>query len=191
MWRKHGDPLAGAKTPEPQGEACSVDGCESRPVSRQMCVYHYGQWGRGQGDPDTIVFREPVQVCPECNAPIVDKPRHTLYCSARCSDRAWRKSTNGLAHQHRRRNALAGVETRLVTERDIARLSDRQDGACCYCGEVRKLTVEHIIPIKREGRHAIGNLALACGPCNSSKSSRLLSEWNLWKSKRVELASAA
>lgn len=77
----------------------------------------------------------------------------------------------------RRDARLAGCDRRLVTERDLRRLADRQRGCCTYCGERRKLTVEHVIPLSRGGRHAIGNIRLACGACNASKRDRLVTEW--------------
>lgn len=43
---------------------------------------------------------------------------------------------------------------------------------CCYCGKtcVKHGTLDHRIPIARGGLATVGNLALACGFCNRSKS---------------------
>lgn len=48
---------------------------------------------------------------------------------------------------------------------------------CTYCGAVEEITVDHVVPLSRGGKHEADNLAPACSSCNSSKSDRLLSEW--------------
>jgi 5-methylcytosine-specific restriction endonuclease McrA len=68
----------------------------------------------------------------------------------------------------------------IVTERDIRRLVNRYRGCCAYCGDATaKLTIDHVVPFKRGGRHTIGNLVPACQSCNSSKGARLLSAWRV------------
>ncbi len=79
----------------------------------------------------------------------------------------------------RRRARKAGNGVCEVTQRDLDRMARRQRGRCGVCEVAGPLTVDHIIPIVRGGRHAIGNLWLLCWQCNRSKGSRLLSEWRL------------
>lgn len=65
-----------------------------------------------------------------------------------------------------------------IAERDWQRLVARYLGRCAYCGDrPDALHMDHVIPLKRGGRHAIGNVLPACPPCNLSKSARLLVEW--------------
>lgn len=81
-------------------------------------------------------------------------------------------------YQAKRRAVAAG--TWVVTERDIRRLLTRYDHRCAYCGtRPERLHLDHVIPLKRGGRHSIGNLVPACQPCNSSKSARLLFPWRV------------
>lgn len=94
-------------------------------------------------------------------------------------DKAW-----GAAHRENRREngrqyrlRLVGAEFVGVTDRDWCRLIDRHRHRCAYCGEHRPLTQDHVIPITRGGRHAIGNIVPACIQCNAAKNDRLLSEW--------------
>ena len=52
---------------------------------------------------------------------------------------------------------------------------------CAYCG--KKLTkynatIDHLIPLSRGGTDFCWNLVWCCAPCNYSKGSKLLSEWN-------------
>ncbi len=45
-------------------------------------------------------------------------------------------------------------------------------GRCEYCHKHYKpqeLTMDHIIPLARGGTSTLGNLAVACKPCNASK----------------------
>lgn len=48
---------------------------------------------------------------------------------------------------------------------------------CAYCGATVDMTVDHVVPLARGGTHSAENLVAACRPCNSSKHTRLLSEW--------------
>lgn len=78
---------------------------------------------------------------------------------------------------HRRRLAKATDDSRPVSGRDWRRLVMRYEGRCAYCGERGDLTMDHVIPLSRGGRHAIGNVLPACWSCNCSKRQRLLVEW--------------
>lgn len=83
----------------------------------------------------------------------------------------------------RRRRKLrqtASYDSRLVTEKDWACLVSRYRGCCAYCGK-RSDTLhrEHVIPLSRGGRHAIGNIVPACPRCNLSKHTAFLVEWKL------------
>lgn len=70
-----------------------------------------------------------------------------------------------------------------VTGEDWRRLCDRHDRRCVYCSRRRPLTMDHVIPLSRGGRHSIGNLLPACASCNASKSNRFLVEWKLATSR--------
>jgi len=57
---------------------------------------------------------------------------------------------------------------------------------CPYCGhpfddDVRKLTIDHVIPLDRGGQHTKGNVLPVCSRCNHEKFTRLLGEeWLPW-----------
>jgi 5-methylcytosine-specific restriction endonuclease McrA len=59
---------------------------------------------------------------------------------------------------------------------DYIRAATANHGRCVYCN-APATTVDHIRPLSRGGLETAANLAPACGPCNSSKSNRLLTEW--------------
>lgn len=103
-------------------------------------------------------------------------PKHT-------SDWYRRNPEMGRETVRRRRARLRGVEALEVTPRDIRRLWHRQNGKCAYCPSdlPGSYHVDHVIPVSRGGRNAIGNLVLSCAPCNLSKGALFLSEWRLRK----------
>lgn len=85
-----------------------------------------------------------------------------------------------------RRKALAREAGILeVSARDWRRLCARHDQRCFYCSERKLLTMDHVIPIIRGGRHSIGNIVPACVSCNSSKSRRFIMEWRVARSGDV------
>jgi 5-methylcytosine-specific restriction endonuclease McrA len=56
----------------------------------------------------------------------------------------------------------------------------KRDGhKCQYCGSTKQLTIDHIIPRSRGGQDTWENLVVACMPCNTRKSDKLLEETNL------------
>jgi 5-methylcytosine-specific restriction endonuclease McrA len=99
---------------------------------------------------------------------------------------AWRKKNPDRVREGsaRRRVRRAANDVRLVTERDWRRLCARLKHRCAYCGSAGPLTQDHIVPVSRGGRHAIGNLLPACQPCNTSKRARLLVEWRFWQKNK-------
>ncbi|MES2387343.1 MAG: HNH endonuclease [Bacteroidota bacterium] len=56
----------------------------------------------------------------------------------------------------------------------------RRDGhKCQYCGSVKNLTLDHVIPRSKGGRTTWDNLLTACQPCNSRKGDYLPDEANM------------
>ncbi len=78
-----------------------------------------------------------------------------------------------MAEQRRRARKLGnGVFD--ITRKDMERLLR---GPCAACGSTDTITLDHVVPIVRGGRHSVGNLQPLCKPCNSSKGARLQIEW--------------
>ena len=57
---------------------------------------------------------------------------------------------------------------------------------CIYCGSKDNITVDHVIPIKLNGTHGIGNLVSACRSCNCSKGAKTITEWKMAKRKAAK-----
>ena len=58
----------------------------------------------------------------------------------------------------------------------------RDNYRCVFCGQVfpeEDLTVDHLQARSRGGDRSGGNLVTACGPCNTAKGHRRLSEYLL------------
>jgi 5-methylcytosine-specific restriction endonuclease McrA len=77
-----------------------------------------------------------------------------------------------------RRAILARLGVYDIKDKEIARLIA---SPCAHCGEIGPSHIDHIIPIKRGGRHSIGNLQPLCRSCNSSKNNLLEIEWRYGK----------
>lgn len=48
----------------------------------------------------------------------------------------------------------------------------RHQHKCHYCKQRRVLTIDHVIPVSKGGRHIAGNIVPACRSCNSRKGDR-------------------
>lgn len=55
--------------------------------------------------------------------------------------------------------------------------------ACCYCGSMEKLSLDHLIPKIRGGVNEADNLVWSCRCCNSSKQGQDMLEWMNKKEK--------
>lgn len=61
-----------------------------------------------------------------------------------------------------------------LTKREILR---RDDYTCQYCGVKKpRLTIDHVVPRHRGGKHSWPNLVTACEACNLKKGGRTLQE---------------
>jgi hypothetical protein len=58
---------------------------------------------------------------------------------------------------------------------------------CNYCGSPEKLALDHIFPLKYNGKDNADNLILACKTCNSSKGKKDLIEWMIYRKKFLPL----
>lgn len=65
-----------------------------------------------------------------------------------------------------------------ISPRDWQRLVYRYQGRCAYCTRLADpVHMDHVLPLARGGRHAIGNVLPVCGRCNLTKHAMLLSVW--------------
>lgn len=90
---------------------------------------------------------------------------------------AWEKRNPLRARdKHARRRALVGDGK--VTLAEWEALLAREGGHCAYCNtRPEALTMDHVVPLSRGGKHAIENILPACKSCNSRKGARTPGEW--------------
>jgi len=72
---------------------------------------------------------------------------------------------------HRHRARKKGNEVCVVTVKEIKRLKAQP---CYLCGVAPSDTVDHVIPLVKGGRHAIGNFLGVCHDCNRKKNAKYL-----------------
>jgi 5-methylcytosine-specific restriction endonuclease McrA len=56
-----------------------------------------------------------------------------------------------------------------VSRREILKRDRHQ---CQYCGSKKQLTIDHVIPRSKGGKHSWDNVVIACSRCNSCKGDR-------------------
>jgi 5-methylcytosine-specific restriction endonuclease McrA len=81
------------------------------------------------------------------------------------------------ADDERRRSRKENAEGN-YSANDIKKQNKIQKGRCYYCGQKKKLTIDHIVPLSRGGSNWPSNIVLACGSCNSKKHNKLPHEWS-------------
>lgn len=69
-------------------------------------------------------------------------------------------------------NVWIGIRAHVVAE-----VYERDGNRCVYCGATENLSLDHVLPRTRGGKHKPDNLVTACCPCNSSKGERTPDEW--------------
>ena len=78
-------------------------------------------------------------------------------------------------HNRRRAVKVAAEVAGPIPRSTYAKI--RMSGPCVYCGGTAT-TIDHVRPLSRGGAEHEDNLVPACGPCNFSKGTRLLGEWD-------------
>ena len=82
--------------------------------------------------------------------------KHKLLQSAIRLNRRSRKKQNG------------GI----VTSLEIKNLRSKSKNICFYCNQNKKLSIDHVVPLKLGGRNEISNMVFACINCNSRKQAK-------------------
>jgi 5-methylcytosine-specific restriction endonuclease McrA len=80
-----------------------------------------------------------------------------------------------MARKRAKRYTAIAVDPTLTTEEWTAILT-LAEGRCAYCQMIKPLTMDHIIPLSRGGRHTKENVIPACRSCNARKKNHLLEE---------------
>jgi 5-methylcytosine-specific restriction endonuclease McrA len=189
--QRHGDPHYVGAWQLASSPVCTVEGCDAKHMAKGYCYRHWQQSRKGALLPETLT-------CKRCASDFARPFKsRAKFCSAECryeqqlenarmdpekrleNMRKWR-AKNPLAvtaMSQKRTAAKKNSESRTVTDNDLRALIARHGGKCGYCKDADYDHIDHIVPLSRGGRHAIGNLMPACAFCNLSKHARMLSEW--------------
>lgn len=156
----------------------------------------------------------PARPCAYCGHLFTPPRAASTVCSRVCSRRvtyarkrtqriadavAWgranREARAAITNQYkarRRKNEQEAVGSVGVSTTDWIKMVRRYRHCCAYCGAPDEIHMEHVIPLSRGGRHAIGNVLPACAGCNLNKQADFVSEWKLRKARvaRIAMASA-
>lgn len=80
--------------------------------------------------------------------------------------------------EQKRRSAKISRGVFKISKKEILKIIS---SPCVACGSYDKITMDHIVPLSRGGKHSIGNLQPLCFSCNASKNNRVMTEWILSK----------
>jgi 5-methylcytosine-specific restriction endonuclease McrA len=83
---------------------------------------------------------------------------------------------------HRRRAGIKKADPETIAYAETLR-----NDPCNYCGAPAPSTVDHIVPLSKGGVHHWTNLVAACQSCNSSKGTKSLAEFLLWRRQNDNL----
>ena len=61
-----------------------------------------------------------------------------------------------------------------ITQEIIDKLLKLSSNRCLKCGSKDKLSIDHIIPVIKNGTNCIDNLQILCLPCNKSKGTKII-----------------
>ncbi|MDN5931400.1 MAG: HNH endonuclease [Pseudonocardia sp.] len=89
--------------------------------------------------------------------------------------RAYRQANRDAirALNNRRKALQRDIEVNDLTPQQWVAIVKSYAGQCVYCGCVPdRITMDHVVPLSKDGGHTASNVVPACGPCNSAKGDR-------------------
>lgn len=191
--RRLGDPLAKVQTDHP--ERCTAEGCDAPYRARGLCEIHYGeQLRRERGIPKQVIrVGCTVEDCdnPHYGRGMCDKHYMAEWWAARPGVRSEYQAKYRARHPDRilassvRRRTIVGVVEEFTKEE----IFDRDGWACqleiCLHPDGRSIdrslrdkhpwmaSLDHTIPISKNGCHTPDNVQAAHLRCNQSKGNRM------------------
>jgi 5-methylcytosine-specific restriction endonuclease McrA len=175
---------------------CSTEWCNLPPQVTGMCKKHYDQ-NRYVKQRDKLLAQSKAYAAAHKEAV---NAKTKAWDEANPGKKAIRTRNSYLRNMEKRKkyhaewrknnrlrwNYYASLRRIRVKENGVFKILDKEFKAlgqkpCFYCGSTDSLTLDHVIPIARGGKHSIGNLVVACKPCNSQKNKRTIQEWRQLK----------
>ncbi len=88
--------------------------------------------------------------------------------------REWRtKNGKNAEYDNARRARERNAEGR-YTASEFTALCEKYENKCLKCGEEKKLTADHVVPLIAGGSNGIDNIQPLCKSCNSSKGTKTI-----------------
>ena len=95
--------------------------------------------------------------------------------------RRYKRTPKGKAakarYAHKRRALLMSGVHAPYTQAELHERFALFGDACAYCGSAKNLTLDHVVPLTKNGTDGMTNIVPACLSCNSGKSNKDASEW--------------
>ncbi len=101
--------------------------------------------------------------------------------------KTWRSANKEkVLHWNLRKNAKRkGAVIGEFTVLDWKQLKNIWGNCCAYCGKMKRLTRDHMMPLIKGGIHDLSNIVPACLSCNTQKCGRNVEEYYQWLEARV------
>lgn len=123
-------------------------------------------------------MRARVREYHKANAKQISKRRKKNIEKQREQLRRWqRNNRERVRMDSRNRRALLFGNRGSFTAEEWQALCEMFGSKCLSCGEsgeVKTLTVDHVVPLSKGGINSIENIQPLCGSCNSSKGTRII-----------------
>jgi len=71
------------------------------------------------------------------------------------------------------------IERLMANKPSRSMIYKRDDHTCQYCGSIKNLTIDHVIPRSRGGNDTWENMVVACMKCNTHKGDKTPEEWGV------------
>jgi len=71
------------------------------------------------------------------------------------------------------------IEKIMANKPSRSMIYKRDDHTCQYCGSIKNLTIDHVIPRSRGGNDTWENMVVACMKCNTHKGDKTPEEWGV------------
>lgn len=84
------------------------------------------------------------------------------------------KYKRNVAKSQMKRKISKDAKSYKILDKELFKL---RHSPCAFCNTTENITIDHIIPISRNGAHSIGNLQSLCKSCNSKKKAKFISEY--------------
>jgi hypothetical protein len=86
---------------------------------------------------------------------------------------------SGLRHYYELREYLNSEPRReaqrFIGKKEVREFIFNRDGFMCLCcGSTKSLSIDHVVPVNKNGENEIDNLQTLCTPCNSRKSDNII-----------------